>query len=335
MKHAVIGLLGLTGLALSASDAAAADAAPCKLKVYSTLAITTDQNGMVQVPVTVAGQTVNFIVDTGSGFTAIREALAHKLGLQFIGLEAQRLRMFDGTDIAYGAEAPGTMLGKLPLGDKYSFMVMPDGEQFPAEGLLGEDLLSIFDVDFDFAGGKMHLIAPSDCGDAVVYWTGNYAKVPISMGDASGINDYNKGLVRVGSSIDTKPIYAHANLDGKDVRVQFDTGAFATVIRYSQAKFLLGLREDDPNLKPVKTPRKDGLPMYTYTFKTMAIGGITVNNPVLYVIGSPANEHVDVTAPMLLGMDVLRKLHIYLSYQNRMMYVSAATAGTAPATKTN
>src|ERR1700744_2956847 len=58
------------------------------------------------------------------------------------------------------------------------FMVMPRVARVDGAGVLGADLLSHFDVDFDFGANKLNLFQPSSCGDRAVYWSDTYAHFP-------------------------------------------------------------------------------------------------------------------------------------------------------------
>jgi hypothetical protein len=85
-----------------------------------------------------------------------------------------------------------------------------------------------------------------------------------------------------------------------------------------------------------------GLKTYAHTFKSLSFGSITVTNPEIVIIPDAMKRNGDrsqqlearaklerddiVGPPMLIGMDVLRHMHIYMAFGERKMYISAASA---------
>jgi len=61
---------------------------------------------------------------------------------------------------------------------------------------------------------------------------------------------------------------------------------------------------------------------FSYPFKTIDFAGVAVTNPHILVLSDrdfPPKE-------LLLGSDVLRQLHLYISYKEHKIYVTPATA---------
>jgi len=72
----------------------------------------------------------------------------------------------------------------------------------------------------------------------------------------------------------------------------------------------------------VTTPG-EALPRYSYTFKTLNFDGVTVQNPKVWFISQKYSKDPDYK--MLLGMNVIRQLHMFISYKEKMLYITSAT----------
>ena len=83
-----------------------------------------------------------------------------------------------------------------------------------------------------------------------------------------------------------------------------------------------------------------GRKVFGYVFKTMSFGNITVNNPHIVIIpeimglNDPNNSgrsdsrikkiDDDLEADLSVGMDVLKKLHVYIATKENKLYITAA-----------
>jgi hypothetical protein len=86
-------------------------------------------------------------------------------------------------------------------------------------------------------------------------------------------------------------------LDGKKLLAVLDTGAFNTTLDQSDASGFSASQ-----------------------FKELSFPGVTVKNPKIYV--RPFKTGLVRTVDLLLGMNVLRQLHIYIAMQERKVYIS-------------
>ena len=316
MRHRA-GLFGFLAIALFSTGAWAQAPEPCRLQRLAALDITYDPAGRPVIPASIGGKPVNLLVDTAGLFTSLEEKKARSMGLHLETLPQQMLFMFDGTPINYKAAANDLLIGHAPL-KQFTFMIHPNG-RLPdgVDGTLGPDIMSNLDVDFDFAANKLNLFAPSKCAEHVVYWADDYSRLPIRFDDSAT----NRG----GSKIDLHNIRTTGTLDGKDVKITVDTGSTLSVMTMAQAQLLFHWSGDPPDLQKVETSG-DGA-YYTYPFKTLTMNGITVNNPKVMIVRQKGNA-LDSESDMILGMSVLRQLHVYIAYNQRLIYATTIPAAT-------
>jgi len=64
------------------------------------------------------------------------------------------------------------------------------------------------------------------------------------------------------------------------------------------------------------------LKTFAYPFKSIDFQGVAVINPHILVLG---RQDFPLTN-LILGIDVLRNLHMYISYKERKIYLTPATA---------
>jgi len=269
----------------------------CNLLQYASLDLTTEPNGRVTVPAQVNGRTVPFIVDTGGAFGGISSSLASAMGLP------RRPWPFGTRIVFYGKVEEKHIvaldtfgLGRL-VAKSVPMPVMPDimldGDTY---GLLAGNVLHGYDVDIDFLHEKLNLFSPDHCPGRVVYWADAWAEVPMTLDD-------------------TWHIVIPVTLDGKRLKAIVDTGAADTVMTVEHEQELFGY--DRSAFKPV-----GGL--FQYPFATLKFEGVEVQHPDIRLI--PASAVARGAPELLLGVNVLRQLHLYISYKEKMLYLTAADA---------
>jgi hypothetical protein len=143
-------------------------------------------------------------------------------------------------------------------------------------------------------------------------------------------------------------IMVPVTLDGYEERALIDTGAGGTSLSVDEEK-----RNFKLNLGDADTPQ-DGvlngdasLLVYKHLFKSLKFGDVAVNNPEIDIIPNAMGRNADraqyvgdrtksdrteIKVPdMIIGMDVLQKLHVYIAFGENKMYISPAAATPAPA----
>jgi predicted aspartyl protease len=317
--------IGAALFALVAALAGPATADDCTLKQIASLQIADSFPGRVVVTATVNNSPHSFMVDTGGLVTELYDDVVQKLGLTTSTINPNveiydtsgnlRRRYVRVEDFALGpAHADHKVMVVKPRGP---------GEDEGIDGIIGPDVLEHLDVELDFAGRKINLISPDHCEGRVVYWARSYTDTDFSLSD-----DH---------------IVIPMTLDGKAVKATVDTGAPATYLSETAAHRLFGIDTRSPGVQRDSDAPPGSPYAYRYPFKSLSVAGLAVSNPLIHILPDLARaafnrRHHDkedfdpVTAPqlketpMLLGMDVLSKLHLYIAYKERKLYITAAGA---------
>lgn len=327
IRHFAVGMLSAVALVLAAWPAAAAS---CSLLKVASFPIAPQIVGAVGVPVALNGTEETFLVDTGGAFSTVSAKTADKLGLTLRSAPVE-LYAASGKIFNRYATVHTLRLGHLRAQD-VELMVHSgsiDTGRVQFQGTLAPDILRNYDIDFDFGHDRMNMMSPKHCPGAVVYWAPNYSVVPFTMSDRLHIE-------------------VPVTLDGHNFKAIVDTGSTFTLLREQQARGVFHLGPDSAGVERIES--KSRLIPYSYRFKSLVIGGITVGNPQLGIFADAdaqrfRKEHRDKLAndpvyglrfdstPMILGLDILTKLHLYIAYGEKTLYVTAAGAGHASAAK--
>jgi predicted aspartyl protease len=260
----------------------------------------------VGVSGSVNGKTVTLAIDTGGYASALTKTAADALGLERHGLNLVTIRDMGGNFANEYVHVDSFKVGNLRR-DRVDLLVM---EALPGfDGLIAPDFLRNYDAELDFGSGTFNLFKHHPCADHAIYWSGTYAVIPFSMTE--------DGHMRV-------PV----TLDGHDTYAVLDTGAGVSALSMQSARRLFDIGEDSSDVKmasQVTGASGSQLKAYTYPFKTLIMGGLTVANPRIELTeGSNFLGHN--SASILLGMDVLSKLHLYIAYHEQKLYISDAQA---------
>jgi hypothetical protein len=285
---------------------------------------TADHTIMV-VPVTVDSSNKKLLLDTGGSVSQLSKATAQALDLPIAPSERELI------DLAGDTSNGRTTVRRLILGSKeqkdvrMSIAPNPDlGASLPYDGLLATDLFVDADLDMDFGARRLTAFSTDHCDGRVVYWPADaVAIVPVT----------------VAHNIITFPV----TVDGHSVTAVMDTGAQYSVMNMKLANQLFGLTQDSPDMKPLKETSGDrSLTIYGHRFDDVAFEGVDIKNLRVYLMADQTATHgrlrpfstyfptVDssITVPdLILGMDVLRHLHIYFATKEKRLYITDAVSG--------
>jgi predicted aspartyl protease len=287
-------------------------------------------DGRIYVPAKIKDTPRSMLVDTGGFFTEITEPVAEQLKLS---ARHTRLRLIGIAGDTTGlAVTTSFTLGSLHA-DNMDFMVMPSVHRFApdvpeAAGLLAPNLLRAYDVDFDFTGKKLNLISQKHCQGKVIYWPADaVAVIPVQINSSGHI---------------LMPV----ELDGHRLSAMLDTGASISVLNLNTAQSTLGVSPGSDETPP--SGNVVGVQTYRHRFRSLALEGITISNPELRLVpdlmrAKMTNPHDslegDTRIPstkteiglgqMILGMDVLHRMHVYIAYKEQRLYLTPASPSAA------
>lgn len=276
----------------------------CRLKLLASLPMRTDRTDRLIVAASIEGHPAQMMVDTGSPIAILSHAYAEAQNLRQIELGKSRMQLYGGIALKNYVRVENFEFGGVPF-SQVIFLVTPNDQPLAdTDGVVGSDFLSNFDADFDFVNSKLNLFAPHPCDGRAVYWTqGPVAKIPFETGDGGG------------------HIVVPVELDGHAMKAVLDTGASTSVVNLESTLETFGLTKDSPILEPVPGSGKDQV--YRYPFKVLTVGGLTVNNPNILLIPMGLSHFGH---EILLGIPILRQLHLYIAYKERMLYITPASA---------
>jgi predicted aspartyl protease len=296
---------------LSWLPARAQDAEPqptCRLIRLASLDMGTDSTGGATLSASIRDHPVTLLVDTGGFVTMFTESTVTALGIPSEVVPQSGLYIYGGIPLRRFAHVSEFRLGRMKVG-AMDFPLLPPNFLPPdLDGIIAPDLLYNFDVDFDFANAKLNLFSKDHCEGKVIYWTRNAAavvKIPVRTDDALHF---------------VFPV----ELDGKEVEATLDTGASGSGLSLDTAEDLFDLKEDSPSMRHVSGPNgiKDA---YIYPFKTLSFDGVTVDHPDILMVSDRDSKMGGARAKLIIGMNVLRHLHLYIAYHERTLYLSDAT----------
>jgi predicted aspartyl protease len=297
---------------LASVAAAAAAEAPqqpkiCNMGELASLDTTTSPEGMLTVRAAVDGHEGAFLLDTGGMGTWL--AMSTAAGLKHLPEKAQYSgQLIGGTTLDYGVHADSFAIGPQTYLKRW-FLIVPD-KMLPGDavGGLQPRALGGYDTEIDFLKGKLNLFEPAQCPGHVVYWTREaYAAVPMSVDEQGHIT-------------------VKAVLDGKPIDALIDTGSQASAMSVKVAHNRLSLDETAPGMAASGMIAINGVvaaKKYRYPFKTLTFEGIAIANPRIE-IDDTGNDSKD--TPLILGIGVLRQLHMFIAYDEGLLYLTAAEA---------
>ncbi|HEX4370130.1 MAG TPA: retropepsin-like aspartic protease [Rhizomicrobium sp.] len=320
--------LASVALAVGVGISGVAHAADCSaLQIRNTVKMAPiARYGLMVVPITLNGVEKKFLFDTGGGLNSISRATVQELKLPeyHSNVRASDLYGEDSDtfvqvhEVAFGAAKTSGV--QLQVMGNFGFK---DGNA-PFDGILATGYFNHDDVDLDFGAERVNFFSTDHCEGKVVYWPHQVLSV-------------------VSVKLEQGHIDLPVTLDGHPLHALIDTGATRTTLNLTRAVEKLDF---SPNSSSPPGAFKDApnAQIYPRRFGALSFEGVTVANPVIIVqplqsggsdnraaLGSRA-EHMDdetnrLSPDMIVGMDVLRRLHLYLATDEEKLYITEAGTG--------
>jgi predicted aspartyl protease len=265
---------------------------------------------VVLAPVVVNGVPGSFILDTGAAKTVVSPDAVSHFGLALdewtsttmLGVGgAERRRNADPRSVELG----GVRLHRRSLARDATLRVatLPGnvvGDR-QIDGLLGRDLLSLFDLDLDFPRQTLTLYDVHGCAGRFLPWTEPYLSVTVDNPTESAL------LV---------PLV----IDGVPLRALLDTGASRSLVAArGMARLGLGIDQlhgDTSQIVSGMGPHT--VTMWQHKFRELQIGSETIPNPAFLV----APVQLQPISDMLLGADWLLGRRVWISYATNQLFAT-------------
>jgi hypothetical protein len=302
-------LLACAVFALAGSAKAADN---CQLKLIASLDTISSADG-IMVPVTLQGQAGGYmLLGFDNIISGVSEAVASKLDLRrdsipqnvWVNINRQKIFQRAEVNIQLGGSRGDAHVAIIPSFVKSDPRVV---------GLLALDVLNQFDVELDLAHDKLNLFSPDHCKGQVIYWTRSAPVAALPM------------TVR-----NLREFVVPMQLDGKDINAEISTNTEAA-LDGRVAHDVFGL----DNAKG------------SHQFKMLAVDGLGIANPTLMVYEdkfdpcngnsrqeatplhterNPRMEQCYGNADLRIGLPQLKHLRVFVAFQERMVYATAADA---------
>ena len=254
--------------------------------------------------VRINGTSVPLMVDSGAFYSMLTDAAAAQLNLRLVPMPRNLVVKGLGGNVRTHTTSVNKLEllgGSIPDVD---FIVGGTEPGAGAMGILGRNILSAADTEYDLAHGVIRLVFPGDdCSNAnMAYWAGS---TPVSEIDLLRDNNDRfklpeiRGLVKV---------------NGKELLALFDSGAKGTLVSL-RAAHEAGVPDGD--MKPSGVSYGlDGKPAKSWTapIATIDLGGEIISNNRLRV------TDYDMPQDMLLGVDFFLSHRIYVAKKRRVMF---------------
>src|SRR5471032_2872489 len=287
----------------------------CQLKLEATLPMTKVLSHYT-VPVDIDGHSYPMMVDSGAERTTLEPAIADAWHL---AEDSDHATTTTGVGGSVGYEYP-RIIPSLKIGSSEWIdlrvpavsigVPTPEAQASTPVGILGADVLSRYDVEFDFPARTLSLYTASGCLGRFAPWQGEYQAY--SADKTRG----NRFILNVA-------------LNGHPLRAYVDTGTDLSLVTTEAA----GLAGVDSVALAQDTQSSGtgfgGMRVSTYRHRfSMTIGTVNYPNAPLTVVHTSFTD-----AGMLLGTDFMRNRRVWLSYSTGWVFMQTVGDETDPAQK--
>jgi tetratricopeptide (TPR) repeat protein len=296
-------LIASTLMALALVAAAPPAVAKCLLQKVADLPVTMVGPRPV-VSAKINGVDVRLFIDTGSFANTLNPDAAARIGLSAGPLPPNlKVRGLTGEADMHMATANDFDILGAHI-HQAQFLVGEHGLG-SADGLIGQQILGKFDVEYDLANGVVRLFLPTGCGasDNLGYWNpGQVDFIPIEPIEPP-----------------SNAIVGPASVNGMKIHVLFDSGTPRSGMTVSAAR-RAGVRTDGPGVVSAGDTGGVGsriINTWIAPFDSFAIGEEAVKNTRLRIASFEIED-----ADMLLGVDFFLSHHIYVARSQNRLYFS-------------
>ena len=286
--HVFAGLACAIAACFAGHRALAMSADDCLPKFRTELNISSTERPVVLL--TINGLMARVILDTGAERSSLTEAAAQRLGLVSGGAAAGEVK--PGMVAGGGRPLPGI-----------SFVVvattLPKIDNQPIDGVLGADALSAYEVDLNLGRHLVLLYDPSPCDVPTLPWRRPFEEVAAQFSSH-------------------RHLAFPVTLDGQKITAFIDTGARVSMVN-AAVDSRLGITDTDlAQDQPLwaKDPPPEEANAKKHKFVRLVVAGSALLAPMFGVMPLRLTD-----AEMRMGLDVLSRERIWLSYATHRVFV--------------
>lgn len=258
-----------------------------------------------------AGSAGTFNIGQAAATDTDGTARGRSFGSMVGGAGGNAIAIYDARGRVYHslADSRSFTLGAMQT-DHLQFVVT-DNPQPGSGGMLSSNFFRRYDVDLNFAAHRLNMFSSDHCKGQVVYWRApGVAALPFR---------YQNGRIMVRVVVDGREMDAVIDTGSPRSEMLFDdTDSFF----YRNSKSRGVMRQDDGE--------------YAYNFGVLSFGKVAIYDPHLVLTHSTGIGSSEVQTGTLLrnisqtamqpaltiGTDLLKLLHIYIAFNERMLYVT-------------
>ncbi len=290
-------LWGLLGIAVASAGA-------CRIEVSPPVHVTVkDLRAMVWARIN--GRKARFLIDTGAFWSMLSPQARRAYHLSdIVGVTGLWLKGFDGYTAASVTTVGTFTFLHVPFRNA-EFLVGANDFPSGAVGLLGGSLLRLADVEYDFGDGLMRFVDPKHCGGVpLAYW-------------AKG---QNIGAVKLRRMSARHPfLIGHARVNGRRIRVLFDTGTPRSIMSLRAAR-RAGITLHSPGVRPAGRMygvARKWLKAWAAPVAVFSIGNETIEHTRMLISNFNLGQmHIG----LVLGADFFLSHHIIVAQRRHMLY---------------
>jgi tetratricopeptide (TPR) repeat protein len=252
----------------------------------------------------VNGEKVRLVADTGAFYSMLTPGAAEELKLT-LRPNPYNMRV---SGIGGSTETSIAVVRQFTLGEELTqtnveFLVGGGDATGGGVGLLGQNIWGHFDDEYDLADGYIRIFRNSGCERTpMAYWATSGA---YSVMDLDSFADLGR------------KIGGYASVNGKRIRVQFDSGAFASGLTFAAAR-RAGIDPYGPGSSPGGYTRGIGrrlIETRIVPVDVFEIGGEKIEHTRLRLANTD-----DLRTDMLLGADFFLSHRIYVANEQNKIY---------------
>jgi predicted aspartyl protease len=274
--------------------------AGCTLTMRASVPLR-DARDFMLAPISLDGQQVTMIVDTGAEATTVTPGASERLGLRPDGGRPRLLRGVAGNISSNNVRVHELALDEhlVHLNRTLGVGALPPfpGVSPPVSGLLGTDVLAGYEVELNLPAQRMVLYTASGC---------------------AGYTPWPNAVVVPFRRTRSGQVFVTAMLGGRKVQALLDTGARTTLVKH-QTALSLGVSEAALAADPSRSGVGIGMGhivFFQHRFALVGLPGAIENEMSLDV--------ADLSLPgveMLLGADYLGARKVWISYNTDRLFL--------------